>query len=118
MLFYYSYGWLERKHRKFIYRYRIHYEHGVSYNSNIHEQFISGSFCRKNQHNHHGMPAFGGTIGVAAGSIALHTTVKYTVSILIVGTIHFIGSIAGIFMNSPKVFCLIEVEEEIKKSKV
>lgn len=51
-----------------------------------------------------GLGILGGTIGVAAGSIALHTTGMYTVSIIIVGVMGILGLLLGTGVNAPKVF--------------
>lgn len=51
-----------------------------------------------------GLAIFGGSIGVAAGSAALHITGMYNVSIIIVGAVAVIGAIAGFGIKPPKVF--------------
>lgn len=49
-----------------------------------------------------GIGIFGGTVGVAAGSFALHTTGMYTASMLIVITVAIIGGLSGIGIIEPK----------------
>ncbi len=51
-----------------------------------------------------GLGIFGGTFGVAAGSIALHITGMYNVSIVIVGVVAIIGAIAGFGIKPIKIF--------------
>jgi MFS family permease len=51
-----------------------------------------------------GLGIFGGSIGVAAGSTALHITGMYNVSIIIVVIVAVIGAIAGFGINPPKIF--------------
>jgi MFS family permease len=58
-----------------------------------------------------GLGIFGGTVGVAAGSFALHATGKYTVSMLIVIAVAIIGGFCGLGINAPKIF-----EKKVSKS--
>ena len=51
-----------------------------------------------------GLGIFGGAIGVAAGSTALHITGMYNVSIIIVAVVAIIGAIAGFGIKPPKIF--------------
>lgn len=51
-----------------------------------------------------GLGIFGGTAGVAAGSMALHATGLYTMSIIIIAVVAIIGGLAGFGINSPKIF--------------
>jgi MFS family permease len=51
-----------------------------------------------------GLGIFGGAIGVAAGSSALHITGMYNVSIIIVAVVAVLGAIAGFGINPPKIF--------------
>ncbi|MFC1494305.1 MFS transporter [Thermodesulfobacteriota bacterium] len=51
-----------------------------------------------------GLAIFGGAIGVAAGSAALHVTGMYNVSIIIVGVVAVIGAIAGFGIKPIKIF--------------
>jgi MFS family permease len=51
-----------------------------------------------------GLSIFGGAIGVAAGSTALHITGMYNVSIIIVGVVAVIGAIAGFGIKPMKIF--------------
>jgi MFS family permease len=53
-----------------------------------------------------GLGIFGGAIGVAAGSTALHITGMYNVSIIIVVVVAIIGAIAGFGINPPGIFNL------------
>lgn len=55
-----------------------------------------------------GIGIFGGTAGVIAGSVALHTTGLYQVSINIVGLVAAGGFIAAMWLNPPRDFCAIE----------
>jgi len=55
-----------------------------------------------------GLGIFGGTAGVVAGSIALHSTELYHMSILIVGIIAIVGLVCASFLNPPKAFCVLE----------
>jgi hypothetical protein len=48
-----------------------------------------------------GLGIIGGTVGVAVGAAALHTTGAYRVSVLIVFAVAIIGAIAGIFLKKP-----------------
>lgn len=49
-----------------------------------------------------GLGIFGGTVGVAAGSAALHATGMYTVSIMIVCVVALVGAVAGFGVKRPK----------------
>lgn len=49
-----------------------------------------------------GLAIFGGTVGVAAGSAALHATGMYNVSIIIVVVVALIGAVAGFGIKRPK----------------
>jgi hypothetical protein len=49
-----------------------------------------------------GLAIFGGTVGVAAGSAALHATRMYNVSIIIVVVVALIGAVAGFGIKRPK----------------
>jgi MFS family permease len=49
-----------------------------------------------------GLGIFGGTVGVAAGSAALHATGMYMVSIIIVCVVALIGAAAGFGVKRPK----------------
>ena len=49
-----------------------------------------------------GLAIFGGTVGVAAGSAALHATGMYTVSIIIVCVVALVGAVAGFGVKRPK----------------
>lgn len=51
-----------------------------------------------------GLGIFGGSIGVAAGSAALHIRGMYNVSIIIVAVVAVIGAIAGFGINPPGIF--------------
>jgi len=51
-----------------------------------------------------GLGIFGGAIGVAAGSSALHMTGIYNVSIIIIAVVAVIGAMAGFGINPPKIF--------------
>ena len=51
-----------------------------------------------------GISIFGGTIGVAVGSVALHTTGMYKISIIIVGVVAVIGAISSMGLKAPQVF--------------
>ena len=51
-----------------------------------------------------GIGIFGGTAGVAAGSVALHTTGTYQLSILIVAAILLVGFVFALGMKPPKGF--------------
>lgn len=51
-----------------------------------------------------GLGIFGGAVGVAAGSTALHITGMYNVSIIIVAAVAVIGAISGFGINPPKIF--------------
>jgi MFS family permease len=49
-----------------------------------------------------GLGIFGGTVGVAAGSAALHATGMYNVSIIIVCVVALVGAVAGFGVRRPK----------------
>jgi MFS family permease len=49
-----------------------------------------------------GLSIFGGTVGVAAGSAALHATGMYNVSIIIVCVVALVGAVAGLGVKRPK----------------
>jgi len=49
-----------------------------------------------------GLSIFGGTVGVAAGSAALHATGMYNVSIIIVCVVALVGAVAGFGVKRPK----------------
>ena len=49
-----------------------------------------------------GLGIFGGTVGVAAGSAALHATGMYNVSIIIVCVVALVGTVAGFGVKRPK----------------
>lgn len=51
-----------------------------------------------------GLGIFGGTVGVAAGSAALHSTGMYDLSIIIVVVVALIGGIAALGVKAPKIF--------------
>jgi MFS family permease len=51
-----------------------------------------------------GLGIFGGSIGVAAGSTALHITGMYNVSIIIVVAVAVIGAVAGFGITPPRIF--------------
>lgn len=51
-----------------------------------------------------GLGIFGGTVGVAAGSAALHATGMYNVSIMIVVVVSIIGAVLAFGVNAPKIF--------------
>ncbi|MBI5445156.1 MAG: MFS transporter, partial [Deltaproteobacteria bacterium] len=51
-----------------------------------------------------GIGLFGGTAGVVAGSVALHHTGRYDVSILIVGVAAAVGLVLSLFLKPPAVF--------------
>jgi MFS family permease len=53
-----------------------------------------------------GLGIFGGTAGVAAGSVALHGTGTYQMSISIVSVIAIVGFLVAIMLKSPKNFDL------------
>jgi len=61
-----------------------------------------------------GIGIFGGTAGVIAGSVALHATDLYQMSINIVGVIAVIGLIVALWLNPPKAFCSISSNENLK----
>lgn len=62
-----------------------------------------------------GLAIFGGTIGVAAGSAALHGTGMYNVSIIIVGVVCILGAINSLGLKMPNVFTK---ENECEKESV
>jgi len=49
-----------------------------------------------------GLGIFGGAIGVAAGSTALHITGRYDISIIIVAVVAGVGALAGLGIKPPK----------------
>ena len=51
-----------------------------------------------------GLGIFGGTVGVAAGSAALHATGMYDVSIIIVVVVSLVGAVAALGVKAPKIF--------------
>lgn len=51
-----------------------------------------------------GLGIFGGTAGVAVGSIALHATGMYTISILVVGVVCLLGVVNAWQLNPPVAF--------------
>jgi len=51
-----------------------------------------------------GISIFGGTIGVAVGSVALHTTGMYKISIIIVGIVAVLGAISSMGLKVPQIF--------------
>ena len=51
-----------------------------------------------------GLGIFGGAIGVAAGSAALHITGMYNISIIIVAIAAITGAISGLGIKAPKIF--------------
>ena len=51
-----------------------------------------------------GTGLFGGSIGVLCGSLALHNTGNYNLSIIIVSIVAFLGSFLGFFLKPPAVF--------------
>ncbi len=73
---------------------------GMSFIANNYPEHITGSVGGFTM----GLGIFGGAIGVAAGSTALHITGMYSVSIIIVGTVAVIGAIAGFGIKSVKIF--------------
>jgi MFS family permease len=73
---------------------------GMSFIANNYPEHITGSVGGFTM----GLGIFGGAIGVAAGSAALHITGMYNVSIIIVGCVAVIGAIAGLGIKSVKIF--------------
>jgi MFS family permease len=72
----------------------------MSFISNSYPEHITGSVGGFTM----GLGIFGGSIGVAAGSAALHITGMYDVSIIIVVVVAVIGAIAGFGINPPRIF--------------
>lgn len=73
---------------------------GMSFVANNYPEHITGSVGGFTM----GMGIFGGAIGVAAGSTALHITGMYNISIIIVGVVAVIGAIAGFGIKPVKIF--------------
>ena len=73
---------------------------GMSFVANNYPEHITGSVGGFTM----GLAIFGGAIGVAAGSAALHITGMYNVSIIIVGVVAVIGAIAGFGIKPVKIF--------------
>ncbi len=73
---------------------------GMSFIANNYPEHITGSVGGFTM----GLGIFGGAIGVAAGSTALHMTGMYNVSIMIVGVVAVIGAIAGFGIKPVKIF--------------
>jgi MFS family permease len=73
---------------------------GMSFIANNYPEHITGSVGGFTM----GLGIFGGAIGVAAGSTALHVTGMYNVSIIIVGVVAVIGAIAGFGIKPVKIF--------------
>ncbi|MBN1277189.1 MAG: MFS transporter [Deltaproteobacteria bacterium] len=73
---------------------------GMSFIANNYPEHITGSVGGFTM----GLAIFGGAIGVAAGSTALHITGMYNVSIIIVGAVAVIGAIAGFGIKPIKIF--------------
>jgi MFS family permease len=72
----------------------------MSFISNNYPEHITGSVGGFTM----GLGIFGGAVGVAAGSTALHITGMYNVSIIIVVVVAVIGAIAGFGINPPRIF--------------
>jgi MFS family permease len=72
----------------------------MSFIANSYPEHITGSIGGFTM----GLGIFGGAIGVATGSLALHITGMYDVSIIIVAVVALLGAIAGIGINPPKIF--------------
>jgi MFS family permease len=66
--------------------------------SNFYPEHLTGSIGGITM----GLGIFGGTVGVAAGSAALHATGMYTVSIMIVCVVALVGAVAGFGVKRPK----------------
>ncbi|MBN1905575.1 MAG: MFS transporter [Deltaproteobacteria bacterium] len=73
---------------------------GMSFIANNYPEHITGSVGGFTM----GLAIFGGAIGVAAGSTALHITGMYNVSIIIVGVVAVIGAIAGFGIKPVNIF--------------
>jgi MFS family permease len=73
---------------------------GMSFIANNYPEHITGSVGGFTM----GLGIFGGAIGVAAGSAALHVTGMYNISIVIVGSVAVIGAIAGFGVRPVKIF--------------
>jgi MFS family permease len=73
---------------------------GMSFIANNYPEHITGSVGGFTM----GLGIFGGAIGVAAGSTALHITGMYNVSIIIVGCVAVIGAVAGFGIKPVKIF--------------
>jgi MFS family permease len=73
---------------------------GMSFIANNYPEHITGSVGGFTM----GLAIFGGAIGVAAGSTALHITGMYNVSIIIVGVVAVIGAIAGFGIKPINIF--------------
>ena len=73
---------------------------GMSFIANNYPEHITGSVGGFTM----GLGIFGGAIGVAAGSTALHITGMYNISIIIVGAVAVIGAIAGFGIKPVKIF--------------
>jgi MFS family permease len=73
---------------------------GMSFVANNYPEHITGSVGGFTM----GLAIFGGAIGVAAGSAALHITGMYNVSIIIVGVVAVIGAIAGFGIKPVRIF--------------
>ncbi|MBN1834027.1 MAG: MFS transporter [Deltaproteobacteria bacterium] len=74
----------------------------MSFIANTYPEHITGSIGGFTM----GLGIFGGAIGVAAGSAALHITGMYHVSIIIVAIAAIIGAISGLGIKPPQLFRL------------
>jgi MFS family permease len=72
----------------------------MSFIANSYPEHITGSVGGFTM----GLGIFGGTIGVAAGSAALHITGMYNISIIIVAIAAITGAISGLGIIPPKLF--------------
>ena len=72
----------------------------MSFIANTYPEHITGSVGGFTM----GLGIFGGAIGVAAGSTALHITGMYNISIIIVAVVAVIGAIAGFGIKPIKIF--------------
>jgi len=70
----------------------------MSFIANNYSEHITGSVGGFTM----GLGIFGGAIGVAAGSTALHITGMYDISIIIVAVVAGIGALAGLGIKPPK----------------
>lgn len=70
----------------------------MSFIANNYSEHITGSVGGFTM----GLGIFGGAIGVAAGSTALHITGMYDISIMIVAAVAVIGALAGLGIKPPK----------------